>query len=202
VDPTGSESQAAEAASNTWTDLGTRKTRIKENVPEVKKLAGTTLKQAGRTKRLASSSASGAAAAASSSKIIPYRDPSPSDMPPPPAPAPKKGRDAVPRTPTKSQITPFVDSQEGTVSETVPATPQFTPFRDEVRLGHSSSLHMTLIPIFQTVTPPTGVAIPVPESVMKVKKAGIKAPALASEAEALRKDPLKNYPEAGVEGND
>lgn len=133
VDPTGSESQAAEAA-NTWTDLGTRKTRIKENVPEVKKLVGTTLKQAGRTKRFASGSSSGASAVPSSSKIIPYRDPSPSDMPPPPVPAPKKTRDAIPRTPSKSLITPFVDSQEGTVSEGVPATPLFTPFRDEVGL--------------------------------------------------------------------
>lgn len=134
VDPTGSESQAAETAANTWTDLGTRKTRIKENVPEVKKLVGTTLKQAGRTKRLASGSGSGASAVPSNSKIIPYRDPSPSDMPPPPVPAPKKTRDAIPRTPSKSLITPFVDAQEGTVSEGVPATPLFTPFRDEVSL--------------------------------------------------------------------
>jgi spindle assembly checkpoint component MAD3 len=34
---------------------------------------------------------------------------------------------------------------------------------------------------------------------MKVKKAGMKAPELASEAEALRKDPLKNYSEASTE---
>lgn len=42
-------------------------------------------------------------------------------------------------------------------------------------------------------------AVSVPESVMKVKKAGMKAPLLASEAEALRKYPLKNYAEASVE---
>jgi len=34
------------------------------------------------------------------------------------------------------------------------------------------------------------------ESVIKVKKAGLKSPMLmSSEAEALRKDPLKNYQE-------
>lgn len=36
-----------------------------------------------------------------------------------------------------------------------------------------------------------------PESVMKVKKAGLKAPTPASEAEALRKDPMKNYGDLG-----
>lgn len=134
MDPTGAESQAAEAAAGTWSELGTRKTRIKENVPEVKKLGGTTLKQAGRTKRVAS--ASGSSTGASSSKIIPYRDPNPSDMPPPPVPVAKKVRDTVivPRTPTKNAITPFVDGQDGPVSEGIPTTPLFTPFRDEVWL--------------------------------------------------------------------
>ncbi|KAF9458989.1 Mad3/BUB1 homology region 1-domain-containing protein [Collybia nuda] len=184
VDPTGTESQAAEASANSWTDIGTRKTRIKENVPEVKKLVGTTLKQAGRTKRLASGSASGASSGPSNSKIVPYRDPSPSDMPPPPAPASKKTQDVVPRTPAKSLITPFVDGQAGVASEGAPTTPRFMPFRDEA------------------MTPLAGAATPAPESVMKVKKDGMKAPVLASEAEALRKDPLKNYPEAGIDEND
>jgi hypothetical protein len=49
----------------------------------------------------------------------------------------------------------------------------------------------------QTPTPST--AAPVAESVMKVKKAGMKVPVLASSAEVLRKDPLKNYPEASIE---
>jgi hypothetical protein len=134
MDPTGSESSPAEEAStNAWTDLGTRKTRIKENVPEVKKLAGTTLRQAGRSRRVASGSgsSSSASATASSSKIIPYRDAAPADMAPPPVPA---AQDAVPRTPTKTQITPFIDSKEGAELGDVPATPRFTPFRDEVTL--------------------------------------------------------------------
>lgn len=50
----------------------------------------------------------------------------------------------------------------------------------------------------QVTSTPTDTAAPVPESVMKVKKAGMKAPMLASEAEALRKHPLKNY-EASIE---
>lgn len=36
------------------------------------------------------------------------------------------------------------------------------------------------------------------DSVIKVKKAGLKAPTPSSEAEALRKDPLKNYPDVGI----
>lgn len=136
MDPTGSESHAVEASANVWTDLGTRKTRIKENVPEVKKLAGTTLKQAGRSKRIASGSGSlsSASGGVSSSKIIPYRDTAPADMAPPPVPAAKKGKDAVPRTPAKSQITPFVDGKGGAELGDVPITPMFTPFRDEVSL--------------------------------------------------------------------
>jgi hypothetical protein len=136
MDPAGSESQAAEASANVWTDLGTRKMRIKENVPEVKKLAGTTLKQAGRSKRLASGSGSSSSASGgvSSSKIIPYRDTAPADMAPPSVPAAKKGGEAVPRTPTKSQITPFIDGKEGAELGDVPTTPMFTPFRDEVSL--------------------------------------------------------------------
>lgn len=55
--------------------------------------------------------------------------------------------------------------------------------------------------LYQTMMTPIAATGPVPESVMKVKKAGLKAPVLASEAEALRKDPLKNYPETSIKGN-
>ncbi|GLB42133.1 putative mad3/BUB1 hoMad3/BUB1 homology region 1 [Lyophyllum shimeji] len=183
VDPTGSESQAAEFSSNTWTDLGTRKSRIKENVPETKKLAGTTLKQAGRSKRAASGSGSGAAA--SGSKIAIYRDPVPEDMPPPSVPEvkTKAKASAVPKTPSKSSITPFVDGVDAaSAAPAVPSTPSFTPFRDEA-----------------VAEPRETTSLPVPESVMKVKKAAGKAPGLASEMEALRKDPLKNYPDLNIE---
>jgi hypothetical protein len=136
LDPSGSEAHAAEADHNdttsAWEDLGTRKTRIKENVPEVKKLVGTTLKQAGRSKRIASSSGSGSgvSTSGSGSKIVPYRDPpvSPAgdiSMPPPFVPT----REAVPR-----DFIPFVDQQvlEPAAGVAVPGTPKFTPFRDEV----------------------------------------------------------------------
>ena len=136
MDPTGSESsEVVDTFPNAWTDLGIRKNRIKENVPEVKKLAGTTLRQAGRSKRVASSSGSSSSAstAASSSKIVPYRDADPADMAPPPVPAAKRGQDTVPRTPAKSQITAFVDGK-GEIGLGVSSTPMFTPFRDEVSM--------------------------------------------------------------------
>jgi len=126
VDPTGAEAQAAQDT-NEWNDLGTRKTRIKENVPEVKKLVGSTLKQAGRSKRIASASGSGAAASGTSSKIVPFRDPAPGDMPPPPAPV-----EAAVKTPDAARgFLPFVDGPQESVA-TAPGTPSFTPFRDEV----------------------------------------------------------------------
>ena len=145
-DPSGSEAQTAEAnhndSTNAWEDLGTRKTRIKENVPEVKKLAGTTLKQAGRSKRIASSSGSGSAVttSGSGSKIVPFRDPpvplvGDISMPPPFVPT----KEAVPRG-----FTPFVDQQvlESAAGVVMPSTPIFTPFRDEVGGRFLQSLYI------------------------------------------------------------
>jgi hypothetical protein len=127
VDPSGAESQLAEAAANGWNALESRKIRVKENVPEVKKLGGSTLKQAGRSKRIASSSST-----SSSSKIIPYRDIA--DMPPPPVPVPSssssKDRSSSAKTPDKGFV-PFIDTAKETAAM-VPSTPKFTPFRDEV----------------------------------------------------------------------
>lgn len=154
ADPTGeeAESSTATAASTPWQDLGTRKTRIKENVPEVKKLVGTTLKQAGKSKRIASASAS------SSSKIAVYRDPgSEVMMPPPPSSLPTKvstlttattttgtRAEAPPKTPARSTFAPFVDSNPGhdDHNHVPPVTPRFTPFRDEVcvRVPYSKCL--------------------------------------------------------------
>ena len=54
-----------------WPDLGTRKSRIKENVQEATKAAGTTLKQTGRSHR--------AAATANTPKISVFRDPDPQE---------------------------------------------------------------------------------------------------------------------------
>lgn len=127
VDPTGSGSQATEDA-GTWQDLGTRKTRIKENVPETKKMVGSTIKQAGRSKRVASGS--GASGSTSSSRIAIYRDPDLPDMPPPLPPTPKE---TVPKTPAKGLFAPYIDSesQDELLS---PVTPKFTPFQDDVIL--------------------------------------------------------------------
>ncbi|KAF9077412.1 Mad3/BUB1 homology region 1-domain-containing protein [Rhodocollybia butyracea] len=160
VDPSGSAAQSAEMEMNAWPDIGTRKTRVKENIPETKKLAGTTLKQAGKTKRLASGS--------SGSTIVPYRDPGPDEMPPPPPPF-VSTTSRPPSTPKGSSFTPFVEPDSKPT--TAPSTPRFTPFRDE-----------------STITSPFPSA---PGSIMKPKKADVQSP--TSEAEALRKDPLKNY---------
>lgn len=132
VDPTGEESAAA--SNSGWAELGTRKTRVKENVPETKKLAGTTIKQAGKAARIASSSSG------SSSKIVPYRDPN--DQPSPPATTTTSSAARAPsssKAPVKPAFAPFVDTpEEKPAVPSVPAVPapaaKFTPFRDEVRV--------------------------------------------------------------------
>ncbi|KAH9478316.1 Mitotic spindle checkpoint component mad3 [Psilocybe cubensis] len=182
VDPTGSEAQAAEHATNEWNDLGTRKSRISENVPEVKKLAGSTLKQAGRSKRIAASSGAGGAASGSGSKIVPFRDPEPGDMPPPPVPK-KKDQPGPAKAPAARGFVPFVDEEDGSAAvaqapapAAAPApSPSFTPFRDESAAAGPAAI------------------VPIADSIMKIKKNDLKAPAPTTEAEALRKDPLKNY---------
>lgn len=125
VDPTGEDSVAGSKSG--WQELGTRKGRIKENVPETKKLEGSTVKQAGRAKRIAS--AASGASAGSSSKIVPYRDTD--DAPPPTKPA-SKSSGSLPKAPAAKGFTPFVDAQEETSAAPSLALPKFTPFRDEV----------------------------------------------------------------------
>lgn len=166
VDPTGSEPQEETRAA--FPDIGTRKSRVKENVPEVRKAAGTTLKHTGRSRRVTPGSSS-----SSTSKIIPYKDPDPEEniesdgMPPPPIPT-----RLPPKTPARSTIVPFSDQdpQGG-----VPSSPMFTPFRDE------------------PATPSITATIGAPDTVMRTKVVGGRGPSVLSEAEALRKDPLKNY---------
>ncbi|TFK49121.1 hypothetical protein OE88DRAFT_469078 [Heliocybe sulcata] len=68
VDPTGEASESSTI--NPFPDVGTRVTRVKENVPEVKPLAGTTLRHSGKGKRLA-------APAGTAARIAVYRDPEP-----------------------------------------------------------------------------------------------------------------------------
>lgn len=172
VDPSGAGSADAMDSVTPYPDIGTRKSRVKENVPEVSKAAGSTLKQAGRTRRIASGSNSGAIAP----KIVPFRDPEPGMdvegkvvMDPPRVPISRQ-KDTVPETPTRtSTMIPFHDVPNG---GGIPSIPQFTPFRDEPEIDPSA-------------------AMLAPETVMKLKTVG--GPVIGSEAEALRKDPLKNY---------
>ena len=186
-----SQQVAEDAAPTPWSELGTRKERTKENIPKVAKVNGSTLRQPGRQQRVAS------APAASSSRIPVFRDPAPSEgvMPPPPARpnAPPRGkeRDAVPKTPARAPIAPLVE-------EAIPATPRFVPFKDEVvsvcTLQHGQLRSQREI---QPSTPSTSCGAQgaqVPDSVMKVKT-GTTGKVGSSEAEALRKDPFKNYPD-------
>ncbi|KAG9313594.1 Mad3/BUB1 homology region 1-domain-containing protein [Chiua virens] len=168
VDPTGSEPQEETRAS--YPDIGTRKSRVKENVPEVQKAAGATLKNAGRARRVVSGSTTNALGA---SKIVPFRDPGPGESVEEESTSALPTTKLPPKTPGKNAVViPFrdADSQEGSV----PCTPRFTPFRDEPE------------------TPSTSGGLAAPETVMKPKVASKGIPVL-SEAEALRKDPLKNY---------
>lgn len=140
VDPSGAGSADAMDSVTPYPDIGTRKSRVKENVPEVSKAAGSTLKQAGRTRRIASGSNSGAIAP----KIVPFRDPEPDmdvegkvvmDTPRVPI---SRQKDTVPETPTRtSTMIPFHDVPNG---GGIPSIPQFTPFRDE-----ASKLYCTAV---------------------------------------------------------
>ncbi|TBU43910.1 Mad3/BUB1 homology region 1-domain-containing protein [Dichomitus squalens] len=224
VDPSGDAENDPNQAMNPtpWPELGTRKSRVKENAVEVSKAAGTTMR-AGRSSR-----------APSGSKITVFRDPGPEDassssssMPPPPVPPAKKeksrtaSKSSLPifrdddepapeptakkssgRAASKSSIAVFRDEDEAAPSElvdaaakkgkgktagksaiavfkdeeepSVPSTPKFMPFRDE------------------EVPTPSAPSAAVPESVMKPKPA-VKDVVMSAEAEALRKDPFKNY---------
>lgn len=131
VDPMGSEPQ--EESRMSYPDIGTRKSRVKENVPEVQKAAGTTLKNVGRARRVASGSSSLGTSTGSTSKIVPYRDPGPGEFAEEEAmPAPLTTK-PPPKTPARiATVVPFRDPD--CLDGGVPSTPRFTPFRDEVRL--------------------------------------------------------------------
>ncbi|THH23190.1 hypothetical protein EUX98_g7987 [Antrodiella citrinella] len=168
MDPSGSESPDAAAAP--WPELGTRKARVKENVPEVSKAVGTTLRQAGKSKRTASGS--------STPKMAVFVDPGPeeNETPPPPTTTTKKSRVA---SGSKASLTVFRDdaAEEKHTELVVPSTPKFVPFKDNDAPASPGSHNATA-----------------PGTVMKEKVAASGSVGrMSSEAEALRKDPLKNY---------
>lgn len=136
VDPSpedaASSSIAEEDETSPWPDLGTRKSRIKENVKEATKIAGSVLRQPARGHRSVSSQ--------SGPKISVYRDPIPEgaedippedaesrEMPPPPIPPTIKAR-------AGKTITVFREEPEGAPSakKTKPSIKSSIPvFRDE-----------------------------------------------------------------------
>ena len=134
VDPDGSEGRAAQVeGAVSFPDVGTRKARVKENIKEVSKMAGTTLKQAGKSRRIASSG--------TAPKFVPFRDPEPDEntnekesMPPPPIPVnpPRRSHDGVvPQTPSRRvAFVPFRDPDGETQARTPSRGAAFVPFRD------------------------------------------------------------------------
>ena len=134
VDPDGSEGRAVQVeGAISFPDVGTRKTRVKENVKEVSKMSGATLKQAGKSKRVASSGAA--------PKFVPFRDPEPGEngkekefMPPPPVPVnpSRRSQDGpIPQTPSRrAAFVPFKDADAEVQAQTPSRKAGFVPFRD------------------------------------------------------------------------
>ncbi|CAK5261949.1 unnamed protein product [Mycena citricolor] len=105
-----STSAASAAPGNAFPDVGTRKTRVKENVPETRKMAGTTIKQAGKKKRLASGGAA-------TSSFVPYVDTEEDAMPAPSLPVKSTIAVSVDSTP---KFVPFQDETVTALSTPAP----------------------------------------------------------------------------------
>jgi len=153
VDPDGSEGRAAEVEEAvSFPDIGTRKTRVKENIREVSKMAGATLKQAGKSKRIASSGAA--------PKFVPFRDPEPDEgvneesMPPPPVPINPSRRShdgAVPQTPSRrAAFVPFRDSGAEIQVQTPSGKAGFIPFKDIEPEARTPSRRAPIVPLRDT----------------------------------------------------
>ncbi|TFY62675.1 hypothetical protein EVJ58_g3718 [Rhodofomes roseus] len=215
VDPAGDAENDPDEASP-WPELGTRKARIKENIPEVQKAQGTKLRQPGRSARSGSGT----------SRIAVYRDPAPStsgvdEMPPPHAPSGKKekGKSSIPvfrdedagegsgsagaapkKEKGKSLLAVFRDEDAGdaTAAQTAPGGKKpdkgkssIAVFRDEEE-SEKGTPEVPSTPSFTPFRddePATPSSSNVPASVMKPRREALGL----TESEALRRDPLKNY---------
>lgn len=155
VDPDGSEGRAAQVEEAvSFPDIGTRKTRVKENIKEVGKMSGTTLKQAGKSKRVASSGVA--------PRFVPFRDPEPNEnakekgfMPPPPVPVnlSRRSQDgAVPQTPSRrTAFVPFRDSDAEVQVQSPSSKAGFVPFRDtEPEAQRTPSRRTAFVPFRDT----------------------------------------------------
>ncbi|EPQ52203.1 hypothetical protein GLOTRDRAFT_140607 [Gloeophyllum trabeum ATCC 11539] len=139
-------------ATNAFPNVGTRTSRVKENVPEVKKASGTTLRQAGRSQRLAAA-ASGRSGASRIAVFVdpepePVQESTPDEMQPPPVPERQKGKAMTSQSGMKAcSFTPFVDDaaearkkKDEVTSSRVPAKySNFTPFVDDEAEGSGTA---------------------------------------------------------------
>lgn len=189
VDPTASQSDSPDIgpAINAYPELGTRKTRVKENVPEVKKMKGTTLRQAGSTARRAVTRSG-----AGGSKIVPYKDEDAGS-----------GSGGMPPPRSKSAIVPFRDDAGGgdaTAHSRAPSASKIMPYRDSeeevsIRLCFEVALIVDMVLLLK------GQGKPATKSSGLVGLGlGLATGSAPSESEALRKDPLKNYGKDAVVG--
>ncbi|KAG5219857.1 Mitotic spindle checkpoint component mad [Salix suchowensis] len=216
VDPTGEEPEVAEG--NAWSDLGTRKTRVKENAPETQKMAGTKIKQLGKTQRLATAAA--ATSSGSSTKFVPFRDPAPGDSGDMPRlqPFPRRNQRARGKRSNyhrkvasyRIKTNPVHHPKMCPKGNSYPSRTMNLRHCHKHQQSHHLSLskmmkvedHSLLSvmrytfvarPLITPSQPASTARLAAPETVMKVKKAGAEGLSISSEAEALRRDPLKNY---------
>ena len=184
VDGAGVGDVQGETQWRTWSELGKQKSRTKENKPEVKKMAGTIIRQPGRAKRVASGPVN--------SKIVSYLDPPPGDKTmPPPCDPPSR---TIGKTPQKQGKESRIGDGVGDLMSS------FTPFRDGVRLvspildfSLGADLSFLMQPAQSGIASP-GYANTHTPGPMKLKPVGKKALTMSMEAGLLRQNPLKNHP--------
>lgn len=102
-----------------WPDIGTRKTRIKENTQSSSKPDGVKIKQAGKSKRIAEASGK-----SKSSTLAIFRDPDPAET----AQTPARGS-------SSSGFVAFKDAPAPAATPAAFKAPAFQPFRDDIVSG-------------------------------------------------------------------
>ena len=157
VDPSPGDASATAAVEeevpSAWPELGSRKSRVKENIKEASKAAGTTLPQAGRAQR--------AAAAQRTSKIDVYRDPAPDDANEDDVPAGAEPTAASPPPPRAAPKTKAGKAIEVFCEEAPDATPAAAP------PSKSKVSKKSAIPVFRDDVTGLSSAIAAPTKISK-----------------------------------